>query len=606
VDGVSLLFAHIDFLFTETEELLPTACSYGGHEYNRERRRQSWTKTQLKGLVKALQAHGVKVFFSCFDIAKLITDPAYLCYNKHGKIHRFVQVIKPLADGTVGDVVIKKMQKAIDEYGFDGVHLADGLSSARLSIENGDFSTALCRTSGISIPENLMGDDREIYIARRAWILKNRRFEWIKFLADAWGDFYKKLFDGIKKPIMFNNTWTLDPFEALYRYGLDYRRCQLDRAFAVMVEENSATRSITSAEDEGDVENSLSYRCRFPYKYSLMQQEIKLYTNALKQISLMPISDTMEQWDALRHCPTELTRAIVRRYNNFVYLDGHFVPCSDAPIYCLADGIPAEDWSWIAKQESYRLPEVDFADGFVSVCNPDAIYTEVENFCRKKRYFGAALTEELVCAGLQVCAQLSLADVPSFDRAKCLVVTNLNSYTEEQKNILSKAKLPILVVGEDVELPFEDCVRYTGKYISVALYNAVSAPDLASLENLEKFLRAKPSEHGEIWTEPLSYKRVSPRFFDALAEIMNSAFSLPSAPRDVKLASYICGKDKYIMLSNDRYTYYLPTVVCNEKITSAKALMKDRGYTVRCKDNSFTVRIPPRCAEIIKIECGES
>ena len=36
--GVSLLFAHIDFLFHEGEELLPTACSYGGHEYNRETR----------------------------------------------------------------------------------------------------------------------------------------------------------------------------------------------------------------------------------------------------------------------------------------------------------------------------------------------------------------------------------------------------------------------------------------------------------------------------------------------------------------------------------------------------------------------------------------
>ena len=47
-DGVSILFSHIDFLFNEDKELLaPTACSYYGHEYNRERRRQNWTVTQL-------------------------------------------------------------------------------------------------------------------------------------------------------------------------------------------------------------------------------------------------------------------------------------------------------------------------------------------------------------------------------------------------------------------------------------------------------------------------------------------------------------------------------------------------------------------------------
>ena len=534
---MSLLFSHIDFIFNQDEKLLPTSCSYAGHEYNRERRIQDWTKTQLRGLIKELHSHGVKVFLSCFDISQFISDPAYLTYDKNGKLHRFVCVIKPLGNGTVGDVIIEKLRSAIDEYGFDGLQLADGLSSSRYSIENGDFSVSLCGISGISIPKKLMGEDVESYIARRSWILKNRRFEWIRFLSDSWADFYKKLFDGINKPIMFNNTWTLGPFEALYRYGVDYSRCQLDRAFSVMVEENSATRSITATEDEGNVEHPLSYRDRLPYKYSIMQQQIKLHTNGLKQISLMPISDTMEQWDALRHCPMELTKSIIRRYNNFVYIGGRFIPCSNAPLYCLADGISAEDWSWIAKQESYRIPPVDFADGFAGVYNPDALYTEVERFCKHRAYFGAALTEELVCSGLNLCAQLSLSDVPAFDRARCLVVTDLNAYTEEQKNILYQAKIPILAVGEDVELPLENSIRYNGKYISAALYNSDCAPNFEPLAALDRTIRAMPSDNGDIWTEPLAYRRVSRGFFEKLAEIMNSAFSLDQAPHDVKIAS---------------------------------------------------------------------
>ncbi len=601
--GVSLLFAHIDFLFAENEELASTACSYGGHEYNRERRRQEWTKTQLKGLVRELQSRGVKVFFSCFDMTDTVTDPAWLCYGRKGKPSRLVYVLKRLENGTVGDVVIERLRAVLDEYGFDGLQLADGLSSNRPSIENGDFSVPFCRQSGISIPEKLMREDVESYAARREWILKSKRFEWIRFLSDAWADFYGKLFDRIDKPIMFNIAWTRGPFEALYRYGLDYGRCQFDRAFAVMIEENSATRAITSAEDEGGVAFPLSHRDRFPYEYTLMQQQIKLHTGGLQQISLMPISDTQEQWDALRHCPTELTRAIVRRYNNFVWHKERFLPCCDAPLYCLSDGIPAEDWRWLAKQEGYRLPPVDLVEGFVGVYNPDALYADVARFCRKKHYFGAALQEELLCAGLQIGAQVSLADAPLFERAKCLVVTDLECYTAAQKETLAKARLPILAVGEDVDLPLENCTRYAGKYLSVALYNAPSAPDLSLLADLERMIRKQPLQNGEIWTEPLSHRRVSPAFFTALAEIANKTFALPQAPgTDVKIAVYRCEGARYVMLSNDRHTYYLPTVKGVKDLRGATALTKDRGYQVRCKEGAFTVRIPPRCAEIVKTE----
>lgn len=600
--GVSLLFAHIDFLFAEGEVLAPTACSYGGHEYNCERRRQEWTKTQLRGLVRALQAHGVKVFFSCFDMTDTITDPAWLCYGRKGKPQRLVYVPKKLEKGTVGDAVIERLRAVLDEYGFDGLQLGDGLSSNRLSIENGDFSVPFCHQSGISIPKNLWGEDAESYALRRAWILKNKRFEWICFLADAWADFYKKLYNGIEKPIMFNSAWTRGPFEALYRYGLDYGRCGGERAFAVMVEENSATRAITAPEDEGGVAFSLARRDRFPYEYALMQQQIRLHTGGLSQISLMPISDTQEQWDALRHCPTELTRAIVKRYNNFVWRAGKFEPCCDAPHYCLADGIPAEDWAWLAKQESYRLPPVDFVEGFVGVYNADALYRDVAEFCRKKHYFGAAIEEELICAGLHVGAQVSLADVPDFDRAKCLLVTDLNVYTDEQKQMLAKCKLPILAVGEDVELPIKNSTRYGGKYLSVALYNVPVTPDFTPLAALERAVRATPTEHGEIWTEPLSYRRVCAAFFRALAEMLNVAFDLDRAAPDVKLASYRSGGEKYVMLSNDRHTYYLPTVTTAASVKGATALMKDKGYQVKCKNNTFAVRIPPRSVEIVKME----
>lgn len=602
--GVSLLFSHIDFLFEQGRELLPdTACSYCGHEYNRERRRQAWTAMQLRGLVDSLKKRGIKVFFSSFDMTKSITDPAWLCYRGNGTVGRVVSPIKRIGDRYVGDEIIDRINQAFDFYGFDGLHLADGLSSNRYSIENGDFSLSFCADSGIEIPVELMSEGERSYAERRAWILKNARLRWTRYLCDLWAAFYDKVFEKIKKPILFNNAWARDGFEALYRYGIDYRRCHAEQAFAMMVEENSATRAITAACDEGNVKFPLSHRKRFPYEYALMQQDLRIATKGLKQISLSPISDTLEQWDALRHCPTELMRSIVRRYNNFVFRNGCFEVCSDAPLYCLADAIPVADWNWLAMVEGYRIPAPDRVCGFAAVNNPDAWDRELEAFCREKCYFGSALLNELVVNGLNLGVQLPLSEVDGFCAASCLVVTDLNAYTEEQKRQLAKAKLPICVIGEDVSLPLACSARYDGEYISVAMYHADGIEvDFQTLKPLDRVISAEGSAHGEIWTEPLSYRRVDECFFAELSRILNRIFSQDaSEDREVKVTSFVCGTEKYILLSNDEYTYNVCTVHTASRITGAEALMKDRSYRVEINENSFTVRIPPRCIEIVRV-----
>ena len=148
--GVSLLFSHIDFIFHDEEILPPTACSYFAHEYNRERKRQDWTKTQLRGLIAELHRRGVQVFFSCFDMTRTIADPAWLCYGKDGTPQKIVYVIKP----AVKQTVVERIAAVVEEYGFDGLQLADGLSSNRLSIENGDFHWGFVQHRVFRFPKN--------------------------------------------------------------------------------------------------------------------------------------------------------------------------------------------------------------------------------------------------------------------------------------------------------------------------------------------------------------------------------------------------------------------------------------------------------------------
>ncbi len=602
--GVSLLFSHIDFIFNlDKEELSEKACSYFGHEYSKERRRQNWTRSQLKGLIGELQARGIKVFFSTFDMTTEITDTNMRAFNAQGTPERLVYVIKKINEKEyAGDIIIEKLKATLKEYGFDGLQLADGLSSNRLSIENGDFTLALCRESGISIPNKLMQNDTDCYVPRREWILKNARYEWICFIAREWEDFYEKLFARIDKPIMFNIAWTRDSFEALYRYGLDYAKCKVNRAFAAMIEENSATRAITHKADEANVDFTLDHRSSFTYEYALMQQNIRIMSDGLRQISLCPISDTMEQWDAIRHCPTELSRAIVKRFNNFVYRNGKFEVCCDAPHYCLSDGVSRSDWEWLAKQESYRIPTPDFIDGFTAVCNKNALYRDVKRYCEKKQYYGSALLKELVFGGLNLGAQTELSEVAEFKASRGLVVTDLNAYTEQEKLMLSRSPLPILTVGEDISLPITPSAVYNGKYISLALYNSDIKPDFNLLKTIEIVRTPKKTEHGEIWTEPLSYKWVDGIFFRSAAMCLNEAFGLDFCiDKSVKVTSFLSKNVKYLLLSNDLYLYSIPKIETNREITEATAIMKYDGYRVKTEGKTFSVRIPPKSIEIIKI-----
>lgn len=603
--GVSLLFSHLDFLFTDEGEPLPAnACSYAAHEYNRERRRQVWTLSQVRGLVDALKARGVKVFLSCFDMVGSIPEREWLAYGRRGTPESHINPVKRIGDGYVIDGLLDRICRIIELCGFDGLHLADGLSSSRRSIECGDFSLPICRDSRINIPAELMRDGCDAYIKRREWILAHERVAWTRFIAERWAMLYDRVFARVKLPIIFNNAWTRDSFEALYRYGLDYRRCHTDEAYAVMIEENSATRAITAPEDEGGVIFPLSHRDGFTYEYALMQQNIRLATNGLRQISLTPISDTLEQWDALRHCPTELMRSIVRRYNNFVYRNGGFEVCSDAPMYCLSDGIPASDWEWLASVEGYRIPLPERVCGFAAVCNPDALEREVEHFCRERHYFGSALLRSLVLGGMNLGAQISLTDAPSFDGASALVVTDLNAYTEEQKRMLAKTELPVIAIGEDVELPLRCSCRYNGDYISVALYNTDGTPpELKSLKGLDNAIEPTAAMHGEIWTEELSYKRVDERFFVEVSRILNTYFGADVClDRKIKVHSFESSGDKYVIISNDDYIYNICTVSTPSKIKSAISLTKGRGYEVKIDGGSFTVRIPPRCIELVRVK----
>ena len=196
-DSVSLHLTSINFVNThkgmESEYILPPyACSYAGHPQNDLRWRQDWTNYDLRSLIKELKKHGVKVFASFFD---LVTDDSeefcklypevFSCSTTPDSPDKSILMIKRFKDGSFyEDFLMNMLIKTVNDYGFDGVQLAVGISCPRNAIWFADFSDDILEQSGIEIPEN---EDRVTYIQTQ------KREEWVKFYRKRWNAFLKKL-----------------------------------------------------------------------------------------------------------------------------------------------------------------------------------------------------------------------------------------------------------------------------------------------------------------------------------------------------------------------------------------------------------------------------
>ena len=218
----------------------PNVAAYGGRPFNRERRRQTWTAFQLKGLVAELKRHNVEVFASFF------AREQYPVSAERAK------------------VVSGKLAAFLSDYGFNGLHGSDGYAPPRYLLpECADADRPrIARETAVQYAENW----RTIVAALKPHGLKC----WI------------------------NTCWTRDSFETLYRYGVDYRLLAKTGIDGFIVESSAATQSIHGwdYEESSPVDRSTE-----------MLMRLKACVPEMPLVLLHGINDGTEQWSALRHDP---------------------------------------------------------------------------------------------------------------------------------------------------------------------------------------------------------------------------------------------------------------------------------------------------------------
>ncbi len=638
-EGISLLFSHIDIINTFVPSyveygLRPCDCSYSGHRYSTERERQEWTSFQLKRLIERLHENGVKVIFSIFNFTAYTSDNGERITTEFAALHtellgvrkngesreNSIHILKKMKDGSFyEDYFLSKLKSFIDYYGFDGVQVADGISSARPSVQNGDFSddTVLqfcdwLRKNDREVPPILSVDGGVpvLYRRRRKHIIENMLFDFLCFSSDRWRGFYDKLY-GVIDPeryiIFINSFWTRDPFEAFYRYGIDYRYAFRKGVYALMVEENSATYPTFSVESRGGFYLPLEKSRYVHYEYYLMQMLLKAYVPEFRQIPLLPIGDTQEDWNAVHDASNELKRAVFRRNNSRVYINGEWLPCAEAPFYCLSDGVSRDDWAKLAAWDSKKA-----LDGLIrplgyALYYPDNIEGEVKRYIDTKNMGVHRLACELLSNGVQISSVLSARDAQKYKYPIIALLPEYYSKTELEALMSSKA--PTVFIS--YERSYGDTVYEGQVFVSVRnLVAAVSDETVSAIRKAEGIKKCSSSNYdpqGGIWTAPLKYNEWKKAFTMRLSQMLCSFIPMPRVKAgqsyECKLTAFELTDNRMVLLvSNDDYCNIVAQIELGGKTPiSASSLTKYKGYKIPLDGKTVRVPVAPRSMEMVEL-----
>lgn len=638
IDSVALLIYNIDFVnehcgLSEEIALSRGACSYYGHPYNNDRAIQSWTNLKLKALVKELHKHNISVLFSIFDMYAYLDENGSVTQGPFTdscpEIRMFSSVdycevpaicpLKHFADGTsYSEFFIDKLAKVLTDYEFDGYHLADGLSSPRFCIQSGDFSDDIIAqfvaAKNIKLPENISGScdkSKRRHMARYRYIMSNLRYEFICFMADWYADFYKKLgekLSGIEKTVIFNNAWTLDPFEALFRYGVDYKKCITKGIDGMMLEDTGAYFSLLTREAISNVPLSPEDRKLANYTVFLTQLSVASYLPDLPQYNMTTLKDTIEDWNLIDAAPFEVHKMIVRRKNTLRFDGNGLKNVSNGVFYCLSDDVPKSQWDRIfAWEKSANTPAPTAPMGFSALWNSDTLYDELSDFIDNRNPSSKHLAEHMLKAGLPIVSMVSSTDIDNFKNP--LFATNIEHYSPKLlKKLENFTSAPMVIISKNNPLARKaDYTIYEGKNaLSAYFYNCPSlCGDSLNLNISTKRVGTGFSDmKGGIWTGPLRYNKPSKKF---ISEIVKTCDSLSIYPQILKnhegfiMSYYTSDKSAVLFVNNESYGAENFRIKFPQKIKSVRSLSKPFWYKLHFDGDMFTIRIDNREVDIVEI-----
>lgn len=458
---LSLLLYSLEFLHShvpgDDAAPLPVECtSYGARPWSARGPRQNWTQGDLRRLVELLTTAGTKVHFALFDlcgfelegqrrISRFSEDRPELTVIDARGLRRdgMINPLRALADGTpYTTAILAGVREVMADYAFSGWHVADGLSSTRLALWDGDFGSSYVQLfaadhPGLVDPDLLTGDAPEQVAARAEAVWRDGRIEWIRYHAERWATFWTQasaLMAEFGASVIMNNAWTRDPFEALYRFGADYSRVEPAGITSLVVESPAAAVELLN-------------RPACPPLDGIVAGTMLTRAHVSDLMALVGVHDVYEGWDIISHAPAMLQRDIWALTATRIATPAGFRRCLDGVLWCLADGVRAEQWQWLGEQVRRSGPGVITDEPAVTLLyDPAILWAEIEQFGSGR----AATTQRwltlLLRAGADLC-RIATIDTPLPDDTP-VVLLRSDLYTDAQCEAVRQHRHHALVSWE--------------------------------------------------------------------------------------------------------------------------------------------------------------
>jgi len=612
---ISFLLTCPDILHThegmEREAVLsPELCARAGRSHNVERQRQAWTNWQFKGLVRELQRRGVKVYLSTMNAFTDTVDgrrhPSKWCSGHPelwetryvGEQVRCINPLKRFADGSLyEDFFVAKLREVMADYGFDGFHAADGIAGPRRPIWVSDYSddmveqfVAMMGPGGHQEPRldlNCDGD-HERSEARAQHIWAHRRREWCSFYARRFEGFFTKICRAaheMGKQVVANNVWTQDPFQAFYRYGVDYRGLVRAGVDAFLLETVGAGNEIGA---EG-----------IPVELRFELNQVVLFTKAcLPRVPLLCLNgtgDTTENWDVLNHAPAVCEREHYTLGSLFLQDRQGFHHASAGPFVCLADGINSHQWRWMAHnwQVAYaKLPTRVL--GATIVWSEAALTAELDDYLAYRTPPRHKLCANLMARGAPVLSILNIRDLEVAQG--CLLVPRPELLPEEERRrVLAYDRGPVVTLGRD------------SAGLSCRVYSHGT--------ETQAFSTPLPDELPDEMPEPRNYlysiysQPVDDAFMKTCAKLLIELAGAPVVVNDVPHARLLAYETEpgwvRLLIGNEAHYYVQPQVDLHREIEEVRVASHFPGKPILPQGTTLATRVPPRGMVVLDVRVSE-
>ena len=616
--GLSLLITSPNFIHLHDSNWAdrvfpPEYCSYGAHNTNGERHRQVWTGAKLKQLVDELHRHGIGVCFAVFDFCNEKEwlgqhQEMYYIDNKGEKLNS-ICAWKRLRDGSFyEDFFVEKLSEVMRDYGFDGFHAADGFAHPRRPIHVGDFSNDMIEQfmdfSKIQISPEIFdaGRNSKVQTCRIAkWILHHRSSEWRKFYTHRITGFWAKVVRQLKamgKWMIYNSAWTRDPFEAIYRYGVDYR---------ALYEVGVTKYIVELAGPVLELENWGAQEPRTLYSRMASTLLFRAYVPEAKLVFLNGIRDFNEQYLLLQHAPALFEAEVISQYNLFYSMETNKPKrCQDGVLACLADGLTKEEWKKINSawdRSSEFQPEI--VGGAVLLYSGKHLYKQLECYMKHRSWYDYRLLTHLLSKGAPI---HTIADVGSInDLEQPLVILNPELWDEDElKQVAAYRKAPVICIGyETKKLPFnfdltikENQNDENPMYCGIFNSQNRDMSDETQIKRKKKATVKPPAniEDPASWLDDLYVPDISKEFLLCCAELIAKCSRTPEiqcVPAETKMEILKKGDVYRLIIWNDHKHYDHVTIKTDSPVKKVEYVSGFTCCEIHLKDNTFRLKLPP-------------